>query len=112
MFEVGDEVVCVDDSAEPFGEVGLRKGEVFIVCDVFRPGETFGNYNIISFGIAIGRKCQLLERHARIMGLYVPHYDIWAADRFRKVERKRSREELYALIGIDGMVDQRVPEAA
>ena len=36
--------------------------------------------------------------------------DIWVADRFRKIERKRTREELHALIGISDMLGERAPE--
>lgn len=112
MFEVGQEVVCVDASDEEthkdggiveFHACGLVKGQVYTVLCVYPKGSRvqFGD-TTISFAndfIAVG----------------VPDhdgYDSWWSGRFRKIQRKHTREELYSLIGIDGMVDQREGVAA
>ena len=102
MFSVGDEVVCIDDSPYGIGApFSVRKGERFTVIGAFPVGtplapngESIRDVDAISIG---------LENPAMVnwysdCNLFT--YDLWPAFRFRKVERKRTREELYALIGI------------
>lgn len=112
MFNVGDEVVCVDDSIDRCGSLDVKRGEKFVVLAVLAPGEHFGPDVLNSFAISIGRKWNAFEYYAEVCGKTYPHFDLWQASRFRKVERKRSREELYSLIGINGMVEQREGVAA
>lgn len=110
MFEVGDEVVCVDDSPEREGALNLKLGETFVVMAIHNCGQDFGDFVVIGDSISIGRQCELVVQYCQRFGMLVPNFDIWDAARFRKVERKRTREELYALIGITDMVGARVPE--
>lgn len=120
MFEVGDEVVCVNDEddwienmgARSFYPVPFRKGDLFTVKGILPSGSNNGSYTVtrdcIQIGLCSPSKAILVQR----CGLPMQSTDVWGAYRFRKVERKRTREELYALIGI--RVDQtggaRVPE--
>lgn len=102
MFSVGDEVECVDDSSEPIGPWPFRKGATFTVQGFWREGETIDGLNSIRGcdAVAIGFENTRLRNNLESFSVLLPHYDIWDAARFRKVERKRTREELYALIGI------------
>lgn len=108
MFSVGEEVVVVDDSDDwivcagkrTMIPVGLKKGDVFTVRGVIAPRTKFGTQTTTTFCIQIGLPAPAMEALAR-QGELLDTLDVWPADRFRKVERKRTREELYALIGID-----------
>ncbi len=119
MFDVGDEVVCVDDSPYRDGvPFGVTRGERFTVLRSIPEGSVLYSDAGITVTsddatIAIGRNnIALREWWKRTGRPEVLLLDVWLPERFRKVERKRSREELYALIGI--RVDQtggaRVPE--
>ena len=115
MFNPGDEIECIN--AAPIGnEVPpFSKVDKFIVRGFWEAGQWFGEHQLLFDCVSIGIADPYVERLIAIGKLVLPHgpkADIWAAKRFRKVQKKRTREELYSLIGIDGMVDQRVPEAA
>ena len=108
MFSVGDEVVCIND--EPYwvdvnGErnlidIGIKKGAAFTVIGAFPAGYKNGQFVLTNDCIQIGRPNPANE-YVRVISVFLmASMDIWVADRFRKVERKRTREELYALIGI------------
>lgn len=120
MFSVGDEVVCVNDEddwienlgVKSFYPIPFRKGDVFTVKGVVPSGSENGGYIVTRDCIQIGISSPSQEVMARKSSLPMQSTDVWGAHRFRKVERKRTREELYALIGIDGMVGDRVREVA
>lgn len=116
MFEVGDEVVCVDDGDEEahkadgaieYYRCGLVRGQVYTVIGVYPKG------SMVQYG------AETISFHNDFIAVGVPDYvghDSWWSGRFRKVERKRTREELYALIGISvdakggARVSEPVPE--
>jgi hypothetical protein len=93
MFDINDQVRCIDDSPDYFSGVafpsGLVKGRIYTVQGFFREGEFVeeASYTLNADAIAIG----------------VP--DFWGADchlayRFRKVIPKDTREALATLIGL------------
>ncbi len=102
MFNVGDEIVCVDQAPT---YCPVQKGDRFTCLAILPEGTV-----VAADGSKLGCECvsigvdnpMLIEEEP---GLST--YDLWPSCHFRKVERKRTREELYSLIGIDGMVDQR-----
>lgn len=112
MFSVNDEIVCVDDSELNGYAVLFKKGDVFTVAAVWPKGVEFGPFVTSKDCVSIGIPEPMLNSPTMPLRSLLPSVDLWPANRFRKVQKKRSREELYSLIGIDGMVDQREGVAA
>ncbi|MBA4338335.1 MAG: hypothetical protein C0421_05775 [Hyphomonas sp.] len=102
MFEVGDEIAVHD--ASPWGDgvpFCLKKGAVFTVIQVWRVGSLVGpdspaDVDAVSIGI---------DRAWKLPPGVVYTDDLWPAERFRKVERRRDRKALYQKLGISRMVD-------
>lgn len=113
MFNVGDEVEVIDASPLPSGRVyPLVKGQKFVVLSAFTRGADLGDFTANQDLISIGVEFRPFRDYAHHHGFQALTFDVWQAYRFRKIQRKRAREELYSLIGIDGMVDQREGVAA
>lgn len=119
MFQIGDEVVCVDDSDRPFTVMGvkyplrwpLKKGDRFVVQGVFQPGYETSHWYLSCECIGIGVDDVELKALCLQFGLEIgDQLDVWESARFRKVEKKRDRQELYQLLGIDQKLTNKSPE--
>lgn len=107
MFNPGDEIECIDRA--PAG-CPVQKGDRFVCPAFIGEGATVapdGSY-LGCDCVSIGIDNPMLSRSEPGLSTY----DLWPAIHFRKIQKKRTREELYSLIGIDGMVDQRAREVA
>lgn len=96
MFNVGDVVKCIDFGArDPVIFEGMRVTDNRNILRLSRDGAyTINRFETSDDGVLIVGICGIDD-----IG--------FIASRFHKVQRKHTREELYSLIGIDGMVDQR-----
>jgi len=107
VFEVGDRVVCVDDSPVSWNgkiySLGITRGEVFIVRAVFPNTHTPGWQKPKNdLAISIGRENQYYLAIMRELPVGYPHPgvgpDAWRASRFRKLrDISQSLSELKAL---------------
>lgn len=112
MFSPGDEIECVSNEPNVLGwRPPIEKGARFTVLGVYPVGSMIGPEAImLEPCIAIGKENESLRRWIDQQRTSLYHYDLWPSHNFRKIERKRTREELHALIGISDMLGQRAPE--
>ena len=86
MFEVGDRVVCVDDSDIDGSPYPVRAGQKFTVLDIFLKGHRFtSTCSASADAISIGLHNHEVFRRIADIPEVLPHYDIWHATRFRKL---------------------------
>ena len=109
MFNVGDEVAVIDEEwGAPEFPFPLKKGQRFTVLEAYPEGSRFGRAIIRhGDGIGIGLEYTAFRQYIEARGWNLPHYDLWPASKFRKVERKRAREELHQALGIDTLLRGR-----
>lgn len=99
MFSVGDVVKCVDfDWRHPI----LWMGKPCADNETVKRLSADGTYTIDC--------CHMSDDGKPIVGICGIDTYGFIAERFRKVERKRTRSELYALIGISDQVTKREAE--
>lgn len=107
MFNVGDEICACDDSMFGDAPFQIKKGTVLTVAAVYPKDFDIDGMTLTGFWIGVSVQHAFIRSVAEENHHTLPHYDFWPACRFRKIVRKPTREELYSLIGIEGMVDQR-----
>lgn len=101
MFNPGDEVICIDDT--PVGDEApltpLKKGERYVVRAFYPQGSLFTPGLIcLDAGVSVGLSWPAIEEYALANGITLPHSDLWAARRFRKVLRiTEAKQEILSL---------------
>lgn len=123
MFDVGDEIVCIDDTpGETYigqtayrrpGPLPIRKGEVYVVQAVFLPGYRDANFVCTKPAVAVGvDDPDWYDFMESITGRrpIVSTRDLWIVERFRKVVKPMNRTELYNRMNIGHLLDVKHKE--
>ena len=129
MFEVGDEVVCVEDEwgvsdAAFLGEIGfpLRKGETFVIQRVLPSVLKFSGTLATMTAwtrdgnphVSIGRPNPVFSACCERFGIVIDSVDLWPSAYFRKVDKRRKhvRQALAQLIGLTATTPSKELEDA
>ena len=93
MFQVGERVVCIDDSPiitvnNVPAKFGVKRGTVHIVLGSIGPGELNETVEVFKRCICIGvENTPLKWTLERLRANPLPHYDFWPPERFARLPK-------------------------